>query len=62
MPGHHSIAPECISGYDSCKEMHLFFFLVAKDDIQLQQWAKAINRKYFSVKPRQVVCERHFQE
>lgn len=61
MPGHRCIAPGCKSGYDSCKNKY-HFFTVPKDDIKLQQWTRAIPRKNFLIKPRQVVCERHFHE
>jgi len=61
MPGHRCIAPGCKSGYDSCKEKY-HFFSVPKDDDKLQQWKKAIPKKDEEIKPRQVVCERHFHE
>lgn len=61
MPGHRCIVPGCKSGYDSCVNKH-HFFTVPKDPAKLEQWKKAILRKEFVFKPRQVVCELHFHE
>lgn len=61
MPGHRCIVPECKSGYDSCLEKR-HFFTVPKNETRLAQWTKAIPRKDFIIKPKQLVCELHFQE
>lgn len=61
MPGHRCIVPACTSGYDSCLQKR-HFFTVPKDTIRLAQWTKAIPRKEFVIKPKQVVCELHFKE
>ncbi|XP_029344634.1 uncharacterized protein LOC115033917 [Acyrthosiphon pisum] len=61
MPGHRCIVPGCKSGYDSCVNKY-HFFTVPKDLAKLELWKKAIPRKEFVFKPRQVVCELHFHE
>ena len=35
------------------------FFTVPKDPAKLEQWKKAIRRKNFVIKPRQVVCTKY---
>lgn len=60
-PGHRCITHSFSYGYDSCKDKY-HFFIVSKNDIELQQWTKAILKKNFLIKPRQVVCERNFHE
>ncbi|XP_025419774.1 uncharacterized protein LOC112690074 [Sipha flava] len=61
MPEHRCIVPACTSGYDSYVDKY-HFFTVPKDDTRLAQWTKAIPRKDFIIKPKQVVCELHFRE
>jgi len=53
--------PECKSGYDYRVNKH-HFFTVPKDPVRLEQWKKAIPRKDFVIKTRQVVSELHFHE
>ncbi|CAI6375187.1 unnamed protein product [Macrosiphum euphorbiae] len=56
MPGHRCIVPGCKSGYDSCVNKY-HFFTVPKDLAKLELWKKAIPRKEFVFKPRQVHSE-----
>lgn len=57
--GFKCIAPNCTTGYATCKQK-LSLFSVPKDENIVKEWQKTIPRDNFEVKSGQVVCEKHF--